>query len=195
MPELRIAGFPRPIEHTRTLTAYPQDVNENAFDVGHFPTLHGYQEARVDAVEFDGPRSRSCLVTRRRFPLAGALRFVIYAQGYGVGLTRALADIPQIRSQADSYIFSTPTGPRAMEFRVSASLKCPISMRQASGGRATAALAFSWLLTHLLGPTVRHDLVNDYPIWNHKVYLPQPRLAEGDGPISRYRQWAQQFYA
>ncbi|WP_190132992.1 Rieske 2Fe-2S domain-containing protein [Streptomyces mashuensis] len=32
--ELRVAGFPRPIEHRRTLTAYPQGVNENAFDVG-----------------------------------------------------------------------------------------------------------------------------------------------------------------
>lgn len=35
----------------------------------------------------------------------------------------------------------------------------------------------------------------DIPIWNHKVFLEQPILCDGDGPIARYRRWFEQFYA
>ena len=34
----------------------------------------------------------------------------------------------------------------------------------------------------------------DVPIWEHKLFRPQPRLCEGDGPIMAYRRWASQFY-
>ncbi len=34
----------------------------------------------------------------------------------------------------------------------------------------------------------------DIPIWNHKVYIDQPILCDGDGPIARYRRWFEQFY-
>lgn len=34
----------------------------------------------------------------------------------------------------------------------------------------------------------------DIPIWNHKVYIEQPILCDGDGPIARYRRWFEQFY-
>lgn len=33
------------------------------------------------------------------------------------------------------------------------------------------------------------------PIWNNKIYRPEPKLCEGDGPIARFRQWFSQFYA
>jgi hypothetical protein len=38
------------------------------------------------------------------------------------------------------------------------------------------------------------DLLQDFPVWENKAYLERPRLAEGDGPIMRYRRWARQFY-
>lgn len=34
----------------------------------------------------------------------------------------------------------------------------------------------------------------DVPIWEHKVHVNPPALAEGDGPIGKYRQWVKQFY-
>ncbi len=37
------------------------------------------------------------------------------------------------------------------------------------------------------------DVMQDRRIWEHKVHLPRPRLAEGDGPIGRYRSWCRQF--
>jgi hypothetical protein len=35
----------------------------------------------------------------------------------------------------------------------------------------------------------------DVPIWNHKAHRPQPSLAPGDGPIMKFRRWAEQFSA
>ena len=34
----------------------------------------------------------------------------------------------------------------------------------------------------------------DVPIWENKLFRPQPKLCEGDGPIMTYRRWAAQFY-
>lgn len=34
----------------------------------------------------------------------------------------------------------------------------------------------------------------DVPIWNHKIRLEKPSLASGDGPIMKFRKWADQFY-
>ena len=39
-----------------------------------------------------------------------------------------------------------------------------------------------------------HDVRQDIPIWENKRYLERPALAEGDGPVGRFRQWARQFY-
>jgi hypothetical protein len=194
IPDLRQPGFPSPLLHTRTLTAYPQDINENAFDIGHFPTLHRYRTAEVQDADFTGTRSTSHLVTRRHFPVVGALQMSLQNEGHGVGFTRALANIPQIRCQADAYFFSTPTGPRTMDFRVAVSIKCPSPARRTTTGHSAVSRALSWLLTRTLGPSMRTDLESDYAVWSNKVYLPRLRLAEGDGPITRYRRWARQFY-
>lgn len=40
-----------------------------------------------------------------------------------------------------------------------------------------------------------NDVSQDFKIWENKVYVSQPALAKGDGPIGRYRQWAKQFYS
>ena len=39
------------------------------------------------------------------------------------------------------------------------------------------------------------ELQPDFRIWENKKYLESPGLAQGDGPIGRYRKWASQFYA
>jgi hypothetical protein len=40
-----------------------------------------------------------------------------------------------------------------------------------------------------------HQVEQDLPIWENKVYLESPVLCDGDGPIAKYRKWFQQFYA
>jgi hypothetical protein len=40
-----------------------------------------------------------------------------------------------------------------------------------------------------------HQAGQDIPIWEHKRYLENPTLCDGDGPINQYRKWFRQFYA
>jgi nitrite reductase/ring-hydroxylating ferredoxin subunit len=193
IPEVRDFDFPAPIRRLTVLPAYPQDINENAFDTGHFPTLHGYRSARSVSTRFDGIRSESKVLAERYFPFVGALTFPLEAEGFGVGMTHIRAHIPQLRADADSYFFSTPIEPRLMEFRVWASLKLPADAR-VPGGLRSLTRALSWTLTRTLGPTMRSDLDADGPVWSNKAYVDKPRLADGDGPIGLYRRWVKQFY-
>ncbi len=39
-----------------------------------------------------------------------------------------------------------------------------------------------------------HDVSLDFKIWENKIYIDPPILAKGDGPVTQYRMWAQQFY-
>ncbi len=203
LPELRDPGFASPILKQWSLPAYPQDIHENAFDIGHFPALHGYHSATSESVSFEGVASTSELITRRYFPVAGALSFPLHCRGFGMGFTKIVADIPQIRCQGESFFYATPTDPNVIDFRVSIGVRGVRGVRGMRGERGghgmrerpgRAALALSWLLAQTLGRSMRLDLNDDDPIWTHKVYVDRPRLAEGDGPIQRYRNWARQFY-
>ena len=46
-------------------------------------------------------------------------------------------------------------------------------------------------LTQVLSGQVEQDI----PIWENKIYLENPLLCDGDGPIAKYRKWFTQFYA
>jgi len=35
----------------------------------------------------------------------------------------------------------------------------------------------------------------DVVIWENKIHLARPRVCDGDGPITKFRKWARQFYA
>jgi hypothetical protein len=39
-----------------------------------------------------------------------------------------------------------------------------------------------------------HGLQADMPIWRDKVFLERPLLVKGDGPITEFRKWYEQFY-
>ena len=41
---------------------------------------------------------------------------------------------------------------------------------------------------------IGRQLEQDIPIWENKIYLEQPALSDGDGPIGEVRRWARQFY-
>ncbi|MFI1184431.1 Rieske 2Fe-2S domain-containing protein [Streptomyces sp. NPDC020799] len=193
IPELWEDGFPSPIRRTSQLTAYPQDIHENAFDVGHFPTLHGYRSAQVVSSAFEGNRSESHLIAERYFPLVGAIDFPMNAQGFGLGLTHFLVRIPGLGAQGIAYFFTTPLEPQLLELRVLASSLIGAGASVPRGLRSLRA-ALSWMLTHALRPSMNKDLDANVPVWEHKTYVNPPRLAEGDGHIGPYRHWARQFY-
>ena len=53
-------------------------------------------------------------------------------------------------------------------------------------------------LDRVIGPAMirsyENDVHQDFDIWTNKRYVHPPALAEGDGPVGKYRRWARQFY-
>lgn len=183
-------GFPPPFRQVSTLVDHPQEIVENAVDTGHIGPLHGYRHARVRRpFRPDGPSFMLAASGERVFPLAGSVEVLFDIVVHGLGHIWATATMPRLRTAAVFQAMATPLDPIHVEIRFSVALR--------TGGTAVNARsqALSRLLTGALGPAFRRDLRQDFPVWEHKAYLDQPRLAKGDGPISAYRRWARQFYS
>jgi len=190
IPALPRDGFPSPFRHVATLVDHPQEVVENTVDTGHFGPLHGYRNVRVRRpFQPDGPSFALAASGERAFPLLGSVEVRFDIVAHGLGHIWATATMPRLRSAAVFQAMATPLDPVHVEIRFSVALRV--------GATATNARAqvLSGLLTSTLGPAFRRDLGQDFPVWEHKVYVEQPRLAKGDGPIGAYRRWAQQFYS
>ncbi|MER0241856.1 Rieske 2Fe-2S domain-containing protein, partial [Streptomyces sp. HSW2009] len=187
-------GFSTPYQTVRALVEYPQDVIENIVDYGHFLPIHGIRAEIVEEPWFDGLR----MGTTYRFHQAKgskdaarvssvAPRVKVVVQGIGVGYTEI--DVPRIGLQMRSRFAVTPVDAAHVDLRLTTSARLPgLGARAAAGlPAALTARALSWLFWY--------DTRKDFPIWEHRRYAQQPRLAKGDGPVVRFRRWAQQFYS
>lgn len=183
-------GFGPPFRQVATLVDHPQEVVENAIDTGHIGALHGYADPRVRRpFETDGPTFTIGAAADRVFPVLGPVEIVFDIVVHGLGHIWVDAAIPRLRAAALFQAMATPVDPLHVDIRFG------VSLRVGDDAERRRARLLSRLLTRGLGPALRHDLWQDFPIWQHKIYLERPRLAEGDGPIPAYRRWADQFYS
>ncbi|WP_353213568.1 Rieske 2Fe-2S domain-containing protein [Salinisphaera hydrothermalis] len=69
-------------------------------------------------------------------------------------------------------------------------------------GNVAVTFSLTARLTDIQDPDMSLELVEegvrqvseDVPIWSHKTRWDRPSLARGDGPIMKFRRWADQFY-
>jgi hypothetical protein len=52
----------------------------------------------------------------------------------------------------------------------------------------------SSMVSRIVHASLVHDANQDFVIWENKRYIHPPALAQGDGPIGKFRAWARQFY-
>ncbi len=183
-------GFGPPFRQFATLVDHPQEVVENAIDTGHIGALHGYGNPRVRRpFAPDGPSFTIAATAEKWFPLLGPVEIAFDIVVHGLGHIWVDAAIPKLRTAALFQAMATPVDPLRVDIRFG------VSLRVGSNPESPRTQLLSRLLTGGLGPALKHDLWQDFPIWEHKIYLERPRLAEGDGPIPAYRSWARQFYS
>jgi len=184
-------GFPAPFRHETTLVDHPQEIVENTVDIGHIGPLHGYRHPRLlQPFRAHGPLFTLALSVERTLPLVGSLEILFDVVVHGLGHIWAAARIPRLGTAAVFQAMATPLDPVHVQMRFSVALRVG-----GSAANARSQLLASRLLTAAAGPAFRRDLGKDFPVWEHKAYLDQPRLAKGDGPIGAYRRWARQFYS
>lgn len=192
LPSIPTGDFPAPVRHVYTIVDHPQEIAENAIDVGHIGPIHHYRNVRVRRpMAVDGPRFTIGPAAQRVFPLLGEVDVVFDVEVHGLGYIWVTATIPRLRAAALFQAMATPIDPCRVELRFSVSIRAGGAQRTPSA----ATLVLSRALTVALAPAFWHDLTLDFPIWENKAYVERPRLAKGDGPVPAFRRWADQFYA
>ena len=155
-----------------------QEVQENIVDTTHFHHLHGVATlARLDRFEPAGPALHVNILHDFNTPqgrLPGYLQTSLYGPYFATVRFR-IADLAEILF-IDSVV-PIEAGRVAVTFSLMARLQ--------GIGSPDMSLA--------LVEEAIHQVSQDVPIWEHKMRWKRPSLAEGDGPIMRFRQWAEQF--
>ncbi|MEV6323794.1 Rieske 2Fe-2S domain-containing protein [Nocardia sp. NPDC051787] len=181
----------RPMRFKRPkVFSHPQEVVENGVDIGHLSVLHRFGRVRViEPLTLDGPHLRITVGFARPTPLIGDIdtEISVHISGLGFSLVETTAAGGWSMRQL---VACTPIGERELIAHVGSAL--------CSRGKTRLGRALWWpveaLLERIVFRIVVAEFDRDIPIWNRKKYLQRPAIAAGDGPIAKYRAWAQQFY-
>lgn len=200
IPEIDTEGWMDPAFTTYAMRGHPQETSENSVDFGHLGVVHGYREVKVLRELRTDPGHLTVQYAMLR-PFIPELAFLgdVYAEFFihviGLGYSRVEVEVPRYGVRTRHLIFATPTDTEKLDLTigfshllVGSSSRLPRALTRLPLGvvnrafRSIGQLAF------------RHDVEQDFDIWNHKKYVHPPQLAVGDGPVGAYRRWAKQFY-
>lgn len=163
---------------TWTIRTHVQEIFENTVDVAHFQYVHGVSGfGSVELVE-DGPMFRSVAsVTMKtpRGPVDGAIESELWGLGIDVVRQRGIGD-------ARAMFTITP-----VEDTVLRAVYTFVLRRDPETGEADR-------YGNGFMREFNRQITQDIPIWENKVFRPAAKLATGEGAITEYRRWAEQFY-
>ncbi|MHC5905159.1 Rieske 2Fe-2S domain-containing protein [Streptomyces sp. S6] len=189
-PRIPTAGWQRPRARTYEVASHPQQMTENVIDFGHLEQLHGATLATEPEASFDGPVCTGGFQVVRTLPRLGRVTAEYTFAVHGLGLTVIESALPFKGSFAGArtrfFALPTPVGAWRSEFRFAATATTASS--GLAGVLAARLLREVFYAVHAAGS------LPDLPVWQYQRYRRTPRLAAGDGPIGRYRKWAEQFY-
>lgn len=183
--------------HAWTLRGHPQETTENSVDYGHFAEIHGYTSVEsLEEVDTTGPYLHARYAMTRAGGLGGKpVRAVFEIHAYGLGYSLVELEVPAYGVRARLFVLATPLDGENIALRIATTVFD--EMDRSHAGRLIGLVPWP-LLKRIIARQVfdglAHDVQQDFVIWQHKRYIQPPILAEGDGPIGRYRLWARQFY-
>ncbi|CAM5650599.1 hypothetical protein SCALM49S_02026 [Streptomyces californicus] len=95
-----------------------QEVIENAVDLGHFATLHGWAKAEIDGpVAYDDATFRVAMRAHETAPLVGDFTVDVKVTGYGLGCLHADVHTPRFGLRMCTMVMPSAIGPNRMQFR------------------------------------------------------------------------------
>jgi nitrite reductase/ring-hydroxylating ferredoxin subunit len=198
VPALDWRGWSAPLFRRFSLGAHPQVTTENSVDLGHFAFVHGYDSVRaLREVKIDGPYLSTAYAARRPAPLLGRRwRFDFEFETHIHGLGYSLVDVHVRGFEIRIRLWVLPTPAEAGR----AMLYLGASGDGASGAthpllRHVPRRLRGTLIARGLLAALVVDARQDFVLWENSRYTHPPALAQGDGPIGKYRAWAAQFYA
>jgi phenylpropionate dioxygenase-like ring-hydroxylating dioxygenase large terminal subunit len=188
IPELSSSAWSGLQRYDWKINTIIQETGENAADLAHFITVHGNPGMPQGDVTLDGPRRTTefdsqahAIDESGNVDLSGEQHDAIHLLSRGVG--------PGFTFQRFSRTFDvlmmgtvTPIDDQNVHLRFNFSV--PREQSELNAMYTTGVVE-----------EIVRQVEQDIPIWENKVYVEQPVLCDGDGPIAKYRKWFQQFYA
>lgn len=172
--------FTEMVTRTYTIEAPWQDLAENGVDSAHFRYVHNTEEVPVlDSYETDGPVTR--MRSTQKFPTPrGVVDGRIDADQYGPGFS-----IVRFTGIVDTFLMgcNTPVEANSCEMRFN------FCVRKLGDDALSSTVGDAFVAE------IDRQVREDKPIWENKAYLTRPALADTDGPFTKFRRWASQFYA
>lgn len=200
IPALDQDGWLAPQWREWNVRSHPQETTENSVDLGHLTVVHGYDAVRVlDELETDGPYLTSRYTMTRLNPFWSKLPPIVSnfrVHVHGLGYSQVDIEVERYGFRFRLFVLPQPMDGERITLRVGLSGRelsrdvpgLPGWMRRLDAGTLSRLIASQAL------QGAAHDVEQDFDMWQHKVYV-HPMLAQGDGPIGRYRRWCRQFYA
>ncbi|MDX3384252.1 Rieske 2Fe-2S domain-containing protein [Streptomyces niveiscabiei] len=185
-PAIPTAGWQRPRAATYEVASHPQQMTENVIDFGHLEQLHGATLARKPDAVFDGPSCTGGFQVVSTLPRIGRVETEYTFAVHGLGLTVIECALPVGAARTRFFALPTPIGPWRTRFRFAATAT--------TGSDGPLGTLGARLLREVFYAVHAAGSLPDLPVWQYQAYQPRPRLAAGDGPIGKYRKWAEQFY-
>lgn len=168
------------VTRTYQIAAPWQDLAENGVDSAHFRFVHNTEEVPVlDSYETDGPRTR--MRSSQKFPTPkGVVNGRIDADQHGPGFS-----VVRFEGIVDTYLMgcNTPVEANTCEMRFN------FCVRRFEDDSLSTTVGDAFV------NEIDRQVREDKPIWENKAYLQRPALADSDGPFTKFRRWASQFYA
>jgi len=156
-----------------------QELAENGVDSAHFRYVHNTEEVPVlDSYEPTFPVSK--MRSTQKFPTPrGVVDGRIDADQHGPGFS-----IVRFTGIVDTYLMgcNTPIDETRCEMRFN------FCVRKLGDDSFSSAVGDAFV------SEVDRQVREDKPIWENKAHLVRPALADTDGPITKFRKWARQFY-
>ena len=173
------AEFAAPVTRYFTIDTAWQEMAENGVDTAHFRYVHGTAEVPVlEHYQPDGHRSHM-----------RSKQFFVTPRGNVEGRIDTDADGPGFSVVRFSGIIDTMLlGCATPIERDRCEMRFTFTVRRFADERATTSVGDAAI------NEISRQLLEDKPIWEHKVYIDRPALADTDGPFLQFRQWAAQFY-
>ena len=181
------------------LKSHPQETTENSVDIGHFSETHGYRNVKVISkpifedyhLQINYGMERDNFMGKNGKPVE--IEFTGHVHGLGYSIVEAKTLNYGITTR--HFVLPTPIEDGKIILRIASSVK---KVEKSSQVHPLAAVLPKSILNRILSRVVfkgyKHDVSQDFKIWENKKYIMQTPLASGDGPIVLYRKWAQQFY-
>ncbi|HSB95455.1 MAG TPA: Rieske 2Fe-2S domain-containing protein [Spongiibacteraceae bacterium] len=163
------------------INAAPQETGENAVDAAHFQFVHGTAGVPKGATKFEGRmRISEYKMTVPKIDDEGQL----VPGEFGEVHLISSGNIQRFSGQFEAVLMSAGAPISAGAIHMKFAFTQPKNL--SPGKKLLADLAIAEICRQVEG---------DIPIWEHKIYLDNPTLCDGDGPIAQYRKWFAQFYA